>query len=391
MNDIVSVDSLPAAKLSEKEFQAQVVAAAETLGWEWYHTQNSRRSKPGFPDLVLVHTERKETLYVELKTDVGRLTPAQVYWGDVLRDAGNMYYLWRPRDMDFLLEILAGDYTNAIPDAPHIPGDKAMPLQYYGGKSKGGVKSKWILSHLPAAVRSQTYIEPFGGMAAVLLHRDPVKVEIYNDVNARLVNWWEVVKREPLRFGWMIQATPYSRRVFSDAIGMLDDMSLPAIERAWAFHVVISQGINQGDGGNLKPSNWGIHYKYNVGTIHCWPASRFLPLAARMQQVEVHEMDGIALLERNADSEYAVIYCDPPYPSADTSAYLHSEIDVDRLTAALHAQKGYVAISGYGDEWDHLGWHRHELNSFRIQIKTGVNEKRVEALWTNHKPPQKLL
>ena len=52
---------------TEKEWQATVILTARTLGWTVYHTHDSRRSEPGFPDLVLA----RETLlmFVELKTD----------------------------------------------------------------------------------------------------------------------------------------------------------------------------------------------------------------------------------------------------------------------------------------------------------------------------------
>ena len=40
--------------MTEREWQAQVVSAAQALGWTTYHTHDSRRSNKGWPDLVLV-------------------------------------------------------------------------------------------------------------------------------------------------------------------------------------------------------------------------------------------------------------------------------------------------------------------------------------------------
>ena len=37
--------------LNEKKFQSQVVRIAKVFGWLCYHTYDSRRSEPGFPDL----------------------------------------------------------------------------------------------------------------------------------------------------------------------------------------------------------------------------------------------------------------------------------------------------------------------------------------------------
>jgi DNA adenine methylase len=44
-----------------------------------------------------------------------------------------------------------------------------------------------------------TYVEVFGGSAAVLLAKEPVGVEVYNDIDGQLVNLFRVL-REPVLF-----------------------------------------------------------------------------------------------------------------------------------------------------------------------------------------------
>jgi hypothetical protein len=66
-------------------------------GWFVYHTYDSRRSEPGFPDLTMVHSG---VVFAELKTDKGRLTADQEAWLERLRSAGAEVYVWRPRDLD---------------------------------------------------------------------------------------------------------------------------------------------------------------------------------------------------------------------------------------------------------------------------------------------------
>ena len=59
--------------VSERDFQRQVIELAETMGWELiYHTHDSRRSREGFPDLIMVRDGR--LLALELKTETGRAT-----------------------------------------------------------------------------------------------------------------------------------------------------------------------------------------------------------------------------------------------------------------------------------------------------------------------------
>lgn len=89
--------------MREREWQAQVVDAARLLGWRVYHTHDSRRSEPGWPDLALV---RDRLVMAELKTDTGRVSQAQSDWLAALRDAGVETYLWRPSDWDAVLATL---------------------------------------------------------------------------------------------------------------------------------------------------------------------------------------------------------------------------------------------------------------------------------------------
>lgn len=81
----------------EREWQQQVIDLARMYGWLVYHTFDSRRSEPGFPDLTLVHSG---VVFAELKTDRGRLSPAQEVWLSRLRAAGAEVHVWRPRDLD---------------------------------------------------------------------------------------------------------------------------------------------------------------------------------------------------------------------------------------------------------------------------------------------------
>lgn len=80
--------------MTEQQLQTLVMQAARSHGVLTYHTHDSRRSEPGFPDLVLVG--RSGLLYRELKTEKGKLTPDQEHWLAALVDAGEDATTWRP-------------------------------------------------------------------------------------------------------------------------------------------------------------------------------------------------------------------------------------------------------------------------------------------------------
>jgi hypothetical protein len=89
---LAATEALPG--LSERRFQGQVVRLARLFGWSTYHTWDSRRSDPGFPDLVMVR--RPRIVWAELKSERGRLTADQKAWIEELRACGQSVYVWRP-------------------------------------------------------------------------------------------------------------------------------------------------------------------------------------------------------------------------------------------------------------------------------------------------------
>lgn len=91
--------------VTEKDFLAGVLELATLAGWLVYHTYDSRRSQAGFPDIALVKNQRM--IFVELKTNTGRVRAAQQTWLDALGQIPCVdVYLWRPRDWDEIEAIL---------------------------------------------------------------------------------------------------------------------------------------------------------------------------------------------------------------------------------------------------------------------------------------------
>lgn len=93
--------------MTEEQFRQQVRQIAAMYGWDHrYHAYDSRRSDPGWPDEVLANPKRGRILFVELKTDTGRLTAGQKDWLTTLDVCGVETALWRPKHMDSIIKIL---------------------------------------------------------------------------------------------------------------------------------------------------------------------------------------------------------------------------------------------------------------------------------------------
>ncbi|WP_371811496.1 DNA adenine methylase [Sporosarcina sp. Te-1] len=85
----------------------------------------------------------------------------------------------------------------------------------------------------------KTYLEPFFGSGAVFFNKEPVKVEIINDIDGDVVNLFRVIRDKPMELARGLQWTPYSREEYMDShLKVKDD-----IERARRFLVRCWQSI----------------------------------------------------------------------------------------------------------------------------------------------------
>ena len=105
--------------ISEADWQQQFTQLAKLLGWRFMHVRRSlgkgrkwttATNVDGWPDLTL-WSERHpgRVLFVELKSEAGRLRPAQeAVLGEMSRSGLEVYVL-RPSDLGLAQRILAGE------------------------------------------------------------------------------------------------------------------------------------------------------------------------------------------------------------------------------------------------------------------------------------------
>ena len=77
--------------------------------------------------------------------------------------------------------------TKVIEMPPGHPGVRP-PVKWHGGKF---YLWKWIIAQFP---EHDTYVEPFGGAASVLLNKKPAQVEVYNDLDERITRLFRIIR-----------------------------------------------------------------------------------------------------------------------------------------------------------------------------------------------------
>lgn len=85
--------------INERQWMRQVVELAKTFRWAVYHTQLSKWSEAGWPDLALCRPPR--LILAELKSATGKLTDGQRGWIELLEACpGIEVCVWRPADLE---------------------------------------------------------------------------------------------------------------------------------------------------------------------------------------------------------------------------------------------------------------------------------------------------
>lgn len=121
------------------------------------------------------------------------------------------------------------------------PRKRAL-ARYLGGKNRIAF---WIIDQFP---EHRVYVEPFGGSGAVLLNKQPVFLEVYNDLYDRIVNFFEVLKdkEKSARLIELLELTPCAQEAYKRSFEVSDD----PVEDACRF--AINSMMSYG-GGVHKP------------------------------------------------------------------------------------------------------------------------------------------
>src|SRR5689334_17914859 len=102
------------------------------------------------------------------------------------------------------------------------------PLSYIGGKNR---LAKTIISLLPEHI---TYVEPFSGGAQVLFHKSASNVEVINDLDFEVVNFFRVCQWHPEELVRYLRYCLVSRRLHQLHVAT-DPATLTDIQRAGRF------------------------------------------------------------------------------------------------------------------------------------------------------------
>ncbi len=207
------------------------------------------------------------------------------------------------------------------------------PLPYIGGKNR---LAKKIISLFPLHT---TYVEPFAGGAQVFFHKEPSKVEVLNDLNEEVVNFFRICQwhyEELLRF---LKYCLMSRKLF-ETLAAMQPNHLTDVQRAGRFFYLQKNSF----GGLVVKQN----YHYTVVHPANYNPERVPQIIAaaheRLQRVQLECLPYEQILEKY-DRAATLFYLDPPYWDRELYRFNFSEQDFIELKDRLARLKGKFILS----------------------------------------------
>ena len=250
------------------------------------------------------------------------------------------------------------------------------PVAYYGGK-------QMMLKHiLPLIPKHEIYTESFVGGAAVDFAKASSRVEIINDLNGEVVNFYQQLKTNFNNLKLRLEATLHSRQLYKDAQVMYDNPHLFNNEaRAWAFWVLTNQGFASTIGSwgysKTRPTR-GMNKKLLI--------TKELEQRLGNTQIECNDANKVIL---SRDTPNTFHYIDPPYIDSNQGHYAgYVEMDFKELLNTLSMVQGKFLLSTYpsgilSEYAKSNGWHQKEFDK-PISANKTTRKRKVEVLTANY-------
>lgn len=254
------------------------------------------------------------------------------------------------------------------------------PITYYGGKQK---MAKHIVPLIPP---HNLYCEPFCGGAAIFFAKDKSNVEVLNDTNRELINFYRVVQNDFAILEKEIQISLHSRDLFRKASVIYNNPDMfSEVKRALALWVLSIQGF----AGKIDGS-WGYDILKNTTSkkIKNKRDNFTIDLAIKLQNVQLECADALYIIH-NRDREDSFFYCDPPYFNSNMGHYDGYSInDFEELLQTLANIKGKFILSSYPSEilaeyTAKYGWKTKSFNSKVIVNQKKPRKTKTEVLTMN--------
>lgn len=221
---------------------------------------------------------------------------------------------------------------------------KQAPLTYYGGKRR---MIQYILPMIP---KHKIYVEPYFGGGTVFFAKSPSYLEVINDIDSQLVNFYMQIQTNYDTLKEKIELSLYSEELYKwSKLVYYNKIKASEIDRAYATWLIFNMSINSCPecGWSYNNGTGGSH----SGKLLAHKRDSFCPwLKERMRYVQISQRPAIKVIKER-DSIDTFFYLDPPYPNTNQGHYAGFTLeDLEELLRVLESIKGKFMLSNYPAE-----------------------------------------
>ncbi|WP_252714480.1 DNA adenine methylase [Treponema phagedenis] len=201
---------------------------------------------------------------------------------------------------------------------------------------------KKIVSLIP---EHKIYCEPFCGGAAVLFAKEPSQIEVINDTNAEIINFYHVVQEDFPALQKEIMKTLHSRETHRHAKIIYENPDMfDTVKRAWAVWVKANMSF-----GNCLNSGFAYEKKSGGTTKKIInKIDEFTDkISNRIRMLQIENCDALKVIA-SRDTDDTFHYIDPPYVGTHQGHYDgYTQQDFDNLLGMLQNIQGKFLLSSY--------------------------------------------
>lgn len=256
------------------------------------------------------------------------------------------------------------------------------PITYYGGK-------QGMLRHIrPLIPEHDLYCEPFAGGAAVFFDKEPAKVNIINDLNGELINFYKTVVTNLDELCVEVNKTLHCRSQHQHAWYIYNNPDyFSNVQRAWAVFILSKLGF----AGQLSSSfgfdkSEGRHSR----KMRCAKDIFTAELKSLLECSTIECDDAFAVIRRY-DCPQAWHFIDPPYVGSNMGHYSgmfneQSLVDLLDLCVTLKGKfmltmYPHAVIEEYATKY---GWVIHKVDRQVSACKVEARRRQEEWMVCNY-------
>ena len=207
------------------------------------------------------------------------------------------------------------------------------PLAYVGGKNR---LAKQIIEIFPAHT---TYVEPFAGGAQVFFHKEPSRVEVLNDLDGEIVNFFRVCQWHHEELVRYLRYCLVSRR-WHRLLQQHNSEALTDIQRPGRFFYLQKNSF----GGLVVKQS----YHYSVTSTPNYNVAKVPQLIERtherLQKVQIENLPYEQVIARY-DRPTTLFNLDPPYWNRKLYRFNFVAEDFEALELRLRKLRGRFILS----------------------------------------------